>query len=108
MPENDEVIEQLENTPEVTAVMTLVRPYMTALVRVNDVVITNKFTELVTARNWIEVDKYMWPLMNDDERDILSKENLDSARRAVDNMHILEKLMREIVIKVVFYLLKVV
>jgi hypothetical protein len=101
-----EPIEQLEQTPEVTTVMPAVRPFVPALQRQNDQTLTDAFISLVSKRDWPCVYELMWPVMTDDERDILSKDVLEAAQIAVDKMNLGEKLLKQIAIKIVFYLLK--
>jgi hypothetical protein len=106
--QEDEVIVKLGNTPEIMSVMPLVRPFAAALSRKNDVVITNAFIVAAGERRWSDVDRLMWPHMTEDERDALSNDILVSARQAVDNMHLAEKIFKEVMIKVVFALIKMI
>ena len=106
----DVVLEQLENDPSSAAVMSAIKFFIPAIQRAGqeaDDVFLNKFKQLVGVRNWSGVDALMWKWMTDDERDTLSYDALRKAQMTVDRLHLTERILKQVVFRVISYYLKI-
>ena len=105
MTASDNLLEALEFNPQTAALMRYIRPFIPALVRKDDDTVTKTFIELTAKKKWNDVYHLVWPLMTEDERDALSKTVLLDAQNMVDNLKMGEDIIKQVLIKVVQYLI---
>jgi hypothetical protein len=104
---DEEILVALGNKPEVVKLLPVIKPYLPALTRENDQKLVEEFAELVGKKSWGTLDALMWGKMTDDERDQLSDQILEEAKKAVNNLKLGGDLLRSLVIKILFTLLTV-
>lgn len=96
---NMDIIEQIENDPELKKVIECLEPYLPALNRVKH--LYNEFISFAYVGQWILLDELMFPYMNDKERDLLSQRVLQEARKDVDRILFIRKISKEIFIELI-------
>jgi len=105
----EQLMEYFHTDSQALQVISGVEPYIAALIRQisneQDDELIEQFKEAVAKRSWIDLDELMWPYMTEDERDKLSNDVLQEARQAVMAMAVGEKILRQIIVKIVTYAL---
>jgi len=102
-----DILEKLEGDQEAIKLLPLIQPYLTVLSREEGKDKVDKFMNLFIKQEWQDLDSWLWPKMTDDERDALSAQVLDAARKTVDNLHLSDKIMKKVALKILMLALKI-
>ena len=81
-----DILKRFEGNEVIAAVLPAIEFYIPALARANNQGLEDRFTTLVGQQNWTEVDRMMWTMMREGERDKLSKQVLEQARKKVNQL----------------------
>jgi len=103
----EEIRHYFRTDPEALKVLATVRDYFPALERNQDVPdLLDKFMDAVANKGWTTANRLMWPYMTEDEKDKISWAVLNDARKAVAMMHLGEKILKQVVVKLITYALQ--
>lgn len=85
--------------------ITAIRPYVSALIRQGNKDLLEQVVTLAAQKRWVEADRLMFPLMNDDERERLSLDIFTNARSSVNLLNLGEELAKKLIMKLAMYYL---
>lgn len=100
------ILDYIHENPELINMIVYLKPYLSTLSRENDEELNRKFVDLVYDGKWIELDKLIYPKMNEDEKDRLSQGILVNAKKTVERIIAVKKISKIVFMKIVEYALK--
>ena len=103
----DMLIASLANYPEAQVLIQTIEPFIPLIMR-EGVNIYEDFISYAAEGKWTELDEAMWEKMTEDERDKLSNQILQEARRTVDNQYQRNLLARQMAFKIATSLISVI
>lgn len=106
--DTNQLMDAFNNDQSTLTLIPALYPYFPVLARVNDPIVNDKFVDLVSKKQWVDVDALMWGYLTEDERDKVSGQILQDARKTVDNLFIAEKIFKQVVLKLLEYAIKMI
>lgn len=96
-----EILDLINENPELMAVIDSIKIYLPTLNRENNKQLYDQFVENAYQCNWIELDKLMFPFMTEEEKSNLSVSVLENARKTVERIIVAEKITKAIFLKII-------